>query len=99
MITMNTVRRRPGLAFKSGRTQELAAMLRVQDSSAFRISAPLTEGIFGLSRVELALADPRTIVMLASRDIHARCAEVRRIKENVEQIYAEGKEKLSQIII
>jgi hypothetical protein len=92
---MNTVRRRPVLAFNSGRAQELAARQCV----SFNGLAPFTECPAGMNREELALADPRTIVMLASRDISQRCAEVRRIKDNVVKIYAEGKQKLSEIVV
>lgn len=93
---MNTVRRRPGLSLKAARMQEVAAGLK---SSSFKSRAPFSEGLAGLSAVELALADPRTIVSLAHRDISKRCARVREIKENVLMIYEEARQKLSEIVI
>lgn len=93
---MNTVRRRPGLALKAARMQETATGL---NRSVFRNRAPFSEGLAGLSNVELALADSRTIVMLAHRDIKARCAKVREIRDNVLEVYADARQKLSEIVI
>ena len=93
---MNTVRRRPGRAFKAAHTQEPAARM---GSSAFRNRLLLVSSLSELRDWEIALADPRTIVRLAHRDISERCAKVKEIRVNVLGIYAEGKQKLSELSV